>query len=676
VKKSLHVAVLVALITGALGALGAPAAEAGTFDTVLASVGLGGHAAGHESRLPQLSDDGRYVAFQSDASNLVPGDTNRLPDIFVRDLVNGATTRVSISNHEDQGDGGDDWAAISGDGSRIAFRSSSDNLVAGDTNRLGDIFVRDRVAGTTVRVSLSSSGEEADGFVREPQISANGRFVAFQGQVANLVPHDTNGARDVFVHDLDTGRTTRVSVSSAGGQSNGESFLDSISGSGRFVSFLSEATNLVPGDTNGARDIFVHDRLTGETRRVSVSSRGAQGNAISQDSQISGNGAFVAFGSGASNLVPGDTNDTGDVFVYEMATRAVTRVSVDDAGHQVGGPLDGSGRPSISSDGRYVAFVSRAPELRPNAGVLVRDRLLRRTYAPRNSDGHFVGGYDMKLSGDGLHLGVAPPYPLSDADTNLEPDVYVHTLAAPVVVTTEADVAAHPGGRTNGFTILFTNPNSVGAVLTEIRDLLPSGFDYVPGSSSGITTDDPTVDGQMLQWPVKFVVPPGKPAPLHFSVSTPCPPGAYLNSATGTLGEGFLLDDRRAEASVVLRGNVIEEIFANSPGRDDGGNDSLNGEWVELGNPCGDALPLEGWVLRDLAGVTYTLSGIALEQGQTVRVHTGKGKDTSTDVYWGLDHYVWGNAADRARLLDGKSVVDSCAYAELKTLSKDCAPSA
>jgi Tol biopolymer transport system component len=180
-----------------------------------------------------------------------------------------------------------------------------------------DVFVHDRVTGQTSRVSVSSSGEQGNGESRFPSLSADGRYVAFESLASNLVPSDTNGTPDVFIHDRVTGQMTRVSVSSSGEEGNGNSSEASVSANGRYVAFHSSASNLVPGDTNGTWDVFVHDRVTGQTSRVSVSSSGEQGNGNSYEANISPDGRYVAFGSAASNLVPGDTNGTPDVFVHD-----------------------------------------------------------------------------------------------------------------------------------------------------------------------------------------------------------------------------------------------------------------------------------------------------------------------------------------------------------------------
>jgi Tol biopolymer transport system component len=277
---------------------------------------------------PSIDADGRYVAFTSYASNLVAGDGNGSNDVFVRDLVAGSTRLVSLSSDGRQGDGGSGTAAISADGRYVAFASDAGNLVAGDTNDSTDIFVRDLVAGTTRLVSRSSAGGPADGSSSGPAISATGRYVGFESAAANLVAGDTNGLTDVFVRDLRHG-TTRVSLATGGHtQADGWSARPAVSADGRYVSFTSAGTNLVAGDSNGRDDVFVRDRRYGRTYRVSVGAHG-QSDADSRGGAMSPDGRYVAFESSGMNLVAGDTNLVADVFRRDRSTRATLRVSLD-----------------------------------------------------------------------------------------------------------------------------------------------------------------------------------------------------------------------------------------------------------------------------------------------------------------------------------------------------------
>ena len=331
-----------------------------THTTRRVSVSSGGVEGNSDSAEPSISANGRFVAFTSDASNLVTGDTNDLPDVFVRDIWTHSTKRVSVSSAGVQGDSYSAAPSISSDGRFVAFTSVASNLVGGDANAVYDVFVRDRWTRTTTRVSVSSGGVEGNSDSYDPSISADGRFVAYYSWASNLIGVDANGTTDVFVRDRRVHTTDRVSVSSAGGEGNSGSDGPSISGNGRFVAFRSLAANLVGGDTNGASDVFVRDRWTGTTRRVSTSSAGIQGNADSAEASISADGHRVAFYSVASNLVPSDTNGAFDVFVRDRWTGRTARVSVSSTGVQ--GNAD-SYQPSICASEPCVAFRSLASNL-------------------------------------------------------------------------------------------------------------------------------------------------------------------------------------------------------------------------------------------------------------------------------------------------------------------------
>ncbi|MFQ5723931.1 MAG: TolB family protein [Terriglobia bacterium] len=369
------------------------------------SVDSSGAQANGLSDRPSLSADGRYVAFEgANASNLVPGDTNGVADVFVHDRQTGIIVRVSVDSAGAQSNNGSAFASLSADGRLVAFQSIATNLVPGDTNGQIDVFVHDRDADgdgvfdepgaiTTTRVSVDSSGAQVSIGGGAPSLSADGRYVAFMSPASDLVPGDTNGTWDVFVHDRQTGATTRVSVDSSGAEGNSLSTSPALSADGRFVAFASAASNLVAGDTNGAIDVFVHDRdADGDgvfdepgaitTTRVSVDSGGAQGNNNSgvlgsdEDRFISADGRFVAFVSAASNLVPGDTNGFTDVFVHDRQTGITTRVSVDSGGVQANAA---SFSPQINPDGRFVVFGSLASNLVTGdtngfADVFVHDR--------------------------------------------------------------------------------------------------------------------------------------------------------------------------------------------------------------------------------------------------------------------------------------------------------------
>jgi Tol biopolymer transport system component len=247
-----------------------------------------------------------------EGSKAVPFVAAGIATAFLLSPADGATRaaiiRVSVDSNGAQANGrSDPYPSISADGRFVAFASVASNLVAGDTNGASDIFVHGLVSRETTRVSVDSGGAQADGVSSRPAVSGDGRFIAFQSAASNLVAGDTNGATDIFVHDRESGETTRVSVANDGGQANASSFEPGINADGRFVTFFSPASNLVEGDTNNTYDAFVHDRVSGATIRASVDSAGVEGNSFTFMTTISGDGRVVAFESLSSNLVAGDT---------------------------------------------------------------------------------------------------------------------------------------------------------------------------------------------------------------------------------------------------------------------------------------------------------------------------------------------------------------------------------
>ncbi len=322
----------------------------------------GTQAVGGDSFIPYLNPDGRYVVFDSDATNLVQNDTNGLPDVFRKDTSTGAAVRCSTDSSDAQGNGASLQPAINQDGRYIVFESDATNLVANDTNGVRDIFRKDLLSGETLRCSTDAAGTQADGASNFAVASADGVFVTFASDATNLVTNDTNGASDIFRKNLVTQEIVRCSTSSASVQSNGNSQGPILGPEGRFVAFTSQASNLVPNDTNGVADVFRKDLLTGETLRCSTNSTGGQSNGISNDLFLGADGRFVVFRSDATNLVPNDTNGVGDVFLKDIATGETSRCSTDSAGVQANGASDFT---AISDDGRYAVFRSDATNLVP-----------------------------------------------------------------------------------------------------------------------------------------------------------------------------------------------------------------------------------------------------------------------------------------------------------------------
>jgi Tol biopolymer transport system component len=412
------------IITLAALVLVSAAPSATTASTTRVSVSSSSQQGDRPSWTAGISASGRYVAFTSQATNLVPGDTNHRQDAFVYDRRTGHTQRVSVSSSGAQAkpgrdpDGGSAAMDISADGRFVLFRSDAKNLAPGDAGGKSGAFIRDRLTQHTRRIPLSGKGVtggalSADGryaildagtevfrydlrrhrllrltatansWSGEASVSANGRYVAFTSNATNLVRGDTNKLPDIFVHDMRTGRTARISVTSTGKQGVGKRYSNGsnaprISSDGRYVAFHSDMTNLVRGDTNGVFDIFVHDRATGKTQRVSVSSTGRQSNGESgSGASFSANGRYVAFSSLATNLVANDRNDITDVFVRDLRKHRTQLVSLGMHGQGDDASWIGLGT-AFTRDGHHLLFASWAANLVPGdtngvADVFVRD---------------------------------------------------------------------------------------------------------------------------------------------------------------------------------------------------------------------------------------------------------------------------------------------------------------
>lgn len=410
-------------------ALAGPAWAAAT--TKLVSVRSNEAQGNNDSTEPVVSRDGRYVVFSSDASNLVAGDTNDAMDVFVRDRRLGTTKRVSVRSTEAQGNAGSQHAEVSTTGRFVVFDSSASNLVAGDGNDQIDVFVRDLELGTTRLLSVRSNGNQGNGPSYDPSISGNGRFVVFTSESSNLVRSDTNDRRDVFLRDLQQDTTVRVSLSSREAQGNEHSQDTVISADGVSIVFLSSASNLVPRDTNGVTDVFVRDRVGGTTRRLSLTSTQVQANGASDLPTVSAKGRFVAFRSEATNLVGGDGNMVSDVFLRDRQVSTTKRVSLSTAG---AGGDNSSNDPSISANGRYVVFSSDASNLveddtNLNQDIFIRDLINRTTRRVSLSavGGEGDGGsFDPEISGDGRFVVFeSNSTDLVTGDTNDATDIYI-----------------------------------------------------------------------------------------------------------------------------------------------------------------------------------------------------------------------------------------------------------
>ncbi|MEO7731487.1 MAG: Ig-like domain-containing protein [Kofleriaceae bacterium] len=317
-----------------------------------------------ERNAPSLSSDGRFVAFAT-TLGLVSGDTNGATDIYLYDRGDRTVTWISQSSAGAPGNAASRKPQISADGRFVAFESIASTLVAGDSNATIDVFRHDRITGETVRVSVATGGGQATGTSIDPRISDDGNRVAFTSTAFDLVANDANGATDIFVRDLVAGTTTRVSVGTTGGEGDLGAVEPAISGDGRFVAFTSAATNLTPGDTNHVSDVFVRDLAGATTTRVSVSSTGGEANSSSLRAALSQDGRFISFLSSATNLVTGGSGFGTQVYVRDGQAQTTTRPVASPSVQ----------RARLSGDGRYLA-------IQDGSGVQICDRFAANTVTP------------------------------------------------------------------------------------------------------------------------------------------------------------------------------------------------------------------------------------------------------------------------------------------------------
>lgn len=493
VKHVTQSILIVLLVLGLLVPMSALAHPPGVTEWVsVSSDGTGGN---NQSDMPAISADGRFVVFVSLADNLVPNDTNGFADTFVHDRLTNTTERVSVSNRGREGNGHSGlvgvsaYPAISADGRFVAFVSEASNLVSKDTNGTPDIFVRDRLLGTTERVSVSSAGVEANGTSAGPAISGDGRFVAFNSDAQNLFP----GANpflftdQVYVHDRQTGTTEIVSVNSAGEGGNSLSFQADISDDGRFVVFSSSADNLVPGLQFG-HQVYLRDRATGTIERISEDAASNPGDGTSDLPKVSLNGRFVAFQTNTGNLI-GDGNHESHILVKDRSTGAFERVSATSTGQ----PADFlSEHPDITPDGRFITFLSLATNLVPNdtnnrRDIFVRDRqtgtIVRVSVSTTGDEGNSESQWP-SISDDGLVTAFQ-----SNAD-NLVPaangGIFVHDdrPAADLSVTKSDSPDPVSKGAQLTYSIVVTNNGPGSAISAQLTDTLPANVPFVSATST------------------------------------------------------------------------------------------------------------------------------------------------------------------------------------------------
>lgn len=504
------------------------------------------------STTPNISDDGRYVVFGSNAYNLVTPDTNGGVDAYIKDLVTRQVRYVGVDSNGIQGNSANYSPFISGNNRYVTFTSTSTNLIIGDTNAVADVFVRDLFTNTTIRVSVDSLGNQVNGVSTSAGISADGRYVLFQSDATNLVIGDTNAQRDVFVHDQQTGITTRVNIDSLGNQATGgSSTAQAISRDGRYVVYYSAATNLVVGDTNNQSDVFRFDRQTGTTIRVSVADDESEATGgTSTVGTISDNGQYVGFRSVATNLVLNDTNAKADAFVRDTVNGTTTRVSLSSSGVEGDGNVN-TLTVSLSGDGRYVLFSSAATNMVAGdtnslSDLFLHDRLSSQTrLVSTNASAALANG--STTSGTLNISGQYATYTSSASnlivgDTNGYADIFVTTIDMPncsvispnsgIVGTNNLSVSITGGGYYPTPTIIFGSGVTVNSVTYSSGTQLTADVSIAAEATLGsrdITITNP--NGDAVTCTAAFTVNP-VPTVTPTPTATPIPTVTPVPTAT------------------------------------------------------------------------------------------------------------------------------------------------
>lgn len=418
----------------AAAAFASPALAQGVTERISLSTSAGQGLG--DSDQSSVSGDGRYVVFRSAASNLVSDDTNGVTDVFVRDRWTGVVERVSVSTSGAQANAESMEPHISFDGRYVVFASEASNLATDvPPGASKDIYIRDRDLRTTRTVTRAADGTMSNGDCHKPRVSNDGRYVTFEGSSTNLIPGAPTANYNVFRRDMQ-GATALVSVNLTGGFSTGFSWNGAISGDGRYVAFVSSVTSLVTSDTNSTPDAFWRDMQLGITRRVSVSSSGVQGNGTTfPSSSMSRDGRWVAFSSNSFNIAPGEFAAGYDIFLHDVVTSTTHRISVNSQGAAAN---QNSYDPVVSDDGRFVAFQTFSTNLDPldtdqQSDVFLRDRTLGTTRLVSRNDvaSADANSFTAAISADGdLVAFHSDSTNLVPSDTNLRLDVFTRDFGA------------------------------------------------------------------------------------------------------------------------------------------------------------------------------------------------------------------------------------------------------
>lgn len=315
-----------------------------------------------------LSADGTLICYESQASTLMEGDTNGVADIYVDDLVTGVRRRVSLATSGAEPDAACTNPIISGDGRFVFFQSMATNLAENIPEGTWQIYVHEIETGRTDLLTRGYDGLPGNANSFDPYPSKDGMTVGFESRATNLHPDDTNDFFDVYAADRRAGEMRWISRGPGGIPPNDESFYARPTADGAEIVFNSEAWNLVPGDNNFATDVFIYDMGSGDIERINITEFGIESNGVSFWGHLSGDGRYCVFSSGGFTLVPDDTNFSFDVFVKDRQTGVVRRVSVASDGTEAELGSGVSNPPMFSDDGRFILFESAANNLIPNDG--------------------------------------------------------------------------------------------------------------------------------------------------------------------------------------------------------------------------------------------------------------------------------------------------------------------
>jgi len=572
------------------------------------SVGTGNIQGNGRTQSIAVSGDGRYVVFDSYASNLVAGDGNGQPDVFLHDTLTGTTTRVSVDTTGGDVNGLSSSSVISDDGRTVIFHTIAGDLVDGDSNGATDVFMRDIQTGTTTRVSVATGGQEGNSHSGNSDLSADGRYVVFNSSATNFDGNDSNGVTDVYIRDVQTGTTTRVSVGDDEAQGNAMSLDAKVSDDGQRVAFISGASNLVTGDSNGDDDIFVRDLAAGTTERVSVATDGTQANDSSDQASISGNGRYVVFQSAATNLVANDTNGVVDVFLRDLQTDTTVRVSTSGAGAEATGASNGG---DISADGRYVVFTSQASNL---------------------VAGDVAGTYDIfvkdMLTGTVTRLSVAPDGSAANGDSA---QARVSSDGSTVVFrsfATNLDLGPDTNNAIDGFRVsLRATAGADHRIGSDGNDTLDglAGSDILTGAAG----DDALAGGAGAD---RLYGGEGSDTADYSGSAAGVLVSLKSGAATGGDAQGDML---------ISIENVTGSAFADQLYGDAGANRLTGGAGNDTLWGGAGADSLDGGAGSDNAGYQYSAKAVTVD----LLAGTGTGGDAEGDTLIGIEH-LYGSAFD------------------------------